>query len=89
MMHPRIQRQITLQQLLQITLLEHLLLNNHLHHRPLEIIVRIRRPLHHRKTLLHLPLHFTRYQLLKHRQSRRRPILRRRSTTTTAPASAF
>lgn len=78
MVFPIIQRQKTMQQLLQIFLIKHLLLQYHLHHRPLEVLVRILRLLHHREALSHFPFHRARYQPLEHRQPRRRLALRRR-----------
>ncbi|KAL0547147.1 hypothetical protein IC582_017073 [Cucumis melo] len=77
MVFPIIQRQQTMKKLLQILLLEHLLLHYHLHHRPFEILKRICRFLHHRKTLPDFPLHRAWNQPLEHRKPRRRLDFRR------------
>jgi len=52
----RIQRQKTLQEILQIRRRKYLLLHDHLHHRSPEITVRVARALHHRERVLHLPV---------------------------------
>lgn len=77
MVVPGVQGEEALEQLLQILPLEHLLLHDHVHHRLPEILVRIRRPLHDREALLHLPVHRAGYQLFEHRQPRRNLRLRR------------
>lgn len=56
MMMIRIQRQKTLQEILQIRWRKYLLLHDHLQHRSPEITVRIARALHHRERVLHLPV---------------------------------
>lgn len=56
----RVQGQKTLQQMFKLLYPKYLLLHNHLHHRRPEIIVRIARSLHHRKTVFHLPTFYQR-----------------------------
>ncbi|KAH1251742.1 hypothetical protein HKD37_05G014344 [Glycine soja] len=52
----RIQRQKTLQEILQIRGRKNLLLDDHFEHRSPEITVRVAGALHHRERVLHLPV---------------------------------
>lgn len=56
MMVMRIQRQKTLQEILQISGRKNLLLDDHFEHRSPEITVRVAGALHHRECILHLPV---------------------------------